>query len=399
MMLATSKTVSPILSPWDAIRALLGDAPPGADPIDMTIGEPKHPMPDFVMARMAEAAHGFGQYPPIRGTDALRQAIADWAERRYAIALDPQRMVLALNGSREGLYSAVVPALERRPDIKAPLVAMPNPFYQVYSAAATSAGAEPYFLSALPETNFLPDLDALENDPATLKRLVAFYLCSPSNPQGTLADRAYLVRAIALARAYDFMLFCDECYSEIYDSVAPCGGLEVASHDTGTLDNVIAFNSLSKRSNLPGLRSGFCAGDPAFIERFATFRNVTCPQVPLPIQHASAAIWADEAHVVANRQRYVEKFDACDRLLGGLTGYQRPAGSFFLWLDMGQFGGGVAATVTLWKGCGVKVLPGAYLCHPSDDDVDPGADHIRIALVHDLAITEVALERLVSQLG
>ncbi|MEO0619982.1 MAG: aminotransferase class I/II-fold pyridoxal phosphate-dependent enzyme [Pseudomonadota bacterium] len=399
MQLATSTIRSPIRSPWDAIRVLIGDTPPGADPIDMTIGEPKHPMPDVVMARMTEAASGFAQYPPIRGTAALRQAIAAWAVRRYGITLDPERMVLALNGSREGLYSAVVPAIERRPDIAAPLVAMPNPFYQVYSAAALSAGATPVFLPALPSQNFLPNLDTLSQDKETLARLVAFYLCSPSNPQGTLADRAYLTRAINLARKYDFMLFCDECYSEIYDDVVPCGGLEVALHETGDAANVIAFNSLSKRSNLPGLRSGFCAGDPVFIERFATFRNVTCPQVPLPIQHASAAIWADEDHVVANRRKYVEKFEACDRLLGGLDGYRRPAGSFFLWLDMAQFGGGEAATVTLWKGCGVKVLPGAYLCHPTDDDLDPGADHIRIALVHDLAITEVALERLVTQLG
>jgi len=390
---------SVIRSPWERIRALLAGAEPGETPIDMTIGEPRHAMPDFVMDRLAEAASGFGQYPPIRGTEALRGSISDWITRRYGVAVDPDTSILALNGSREGLSSAVVPALERRADVSEPAVLIPNPFYQCYAAAALATGAEAIFLPALRENNFLPCLDTLENDAGLLNRTVAFYVCSPANPQGTLADARYLKRAMDLARRHDFMLFVDECYSEIYDGEAPTGGLEIALRDTGSPDNVMVFNSLSKRSNLPGLRSGFCAGDPAFVDRFARFRNVTCPQVPTPIQHASAALWADEAHVEANRALYRAKFDATDRIIGARYGYERPGGAFFLWLDMAQFGGSEAATVTLWKGCGVKVVPGAYLCHLATDGPDPGSDFVRLALVHDLDLTEAALTRLVSQLS
>ncbi|MGI9386938.1 MAG: aminotransferase class I/II-fold pyridoxal phosphate-dependent enzyme, partial [Methyloligellaceae bacterium] len=198
-------THSVIRSPWDRIRTLLGDVAPGDDPIDMTIGEPKHPMPEFLMETMAEAAAGFGHYPPIRGTEALRKSISDWIKRRYGVAVDPETSILALNGSREGLYSAVVPALERRADVANPVVLIPNPFYQCYAAAAVAAGTEPVFLPALREANFLPDLDALEADTALLERTVAFYVCSPANPQGTLADTAYWRRALDLARKHDFM--------------------------------------------------------------------------------------------------------------------------------------------------------------------------------------------------
>ncbi|MGI9408197.1 MAG: aminotransferase class I/II-fold pyridoxal phosphate-dependent enzyme [Hyphomicrobiaceae bacterium] len=394
-----SPSYSVIQSPWDRMRALLGNMPPGAEPIDMTIGEPRHPMPDFLMETMAEAAQGFGQYPPIRGTDALRQAISTWIQRRYGVQVDPETSILALNGSREGLYSAVVPAVERRAGLAKPAVLIPNPFYQCYAAAALAAGTEPVYLPAMRETNFLPDLDALSGDPALLDRTIAFYLCSPANPQGTIADVAYLKRALELARTHDFILFADECYSEIYDDLAPAGALEVALKHTGSLEHLIVFNSLSKRSNLPGLRSGFCAGDPRFIADFARFRNVTCPQVPSPIQHASAALWSDEAHVVANRALYRAKFDVSDRILGQRFGYTRPGGAFFLWLNMNQFGGSEAAAVTLWKGCGVKILPGAYLCHPEPEGPDPGSDYVRVALVHDVQVTEAALTRLVSQLG
>ncbi|MEL6288477.1 MAG: aminotransferase class I/II-fold pyridoxal phosphate-dependent enzyme [Pseudomonadota bacterium] len=388
-----------IRSPWDGIRDLLGGIAPGNDPIDLTIGEPKHAPPAFYLDRLTEAAAGFAQYPPIRGTQALRGAIGAWIARRYDVPIDADTSILALNGSREGLYSAVVPAIERRADIANPVVLMPNPFYQVYAAAALTAGAEPKYLAATREHNFLPDLDALEADTELLARTVAFYLCSPANPQGTLADAEYLARAVRLARAHNFMLFVDECYSEIYGDAPPPGGLEIAWREGRSLDNVVVFNSLSKRSNLPGLRSGFCAGDATYIDAFARFRNVTCPQVPLPIQHASHALWEDEEHVEENRAAYARKFDLCDRVLGTRYGYQRPGGAFFLWLDMAQFGGSEAATVTLWKGCGVRVVPGAYLCHPVDGEVDPGTDFIRIALVHDKSVTEVALERLVSQLG
>ena len=200
---------------------------------------------------------------------------------------------------------------------------------------------------------------------------------------------------LALARKYNFMLLMDECYSEIYSRQAPVGGIEVALNRTGSLANLMVLNSLSKRSSVPGLRSGFCAGDPAFLRRFSQFRNVAAPQVPLPIQAASTTLWRDEAHVIANRALYAEKFDAAATILGNRFGNVRPAGGFFLWLKMTQIGSGEAAAVTLWKDAGVKVVPGAYLTLRSGEGVDPGSAYIRIALVQDLLATREALERLV----
>ena len=386
-----------IHSPFARLRTLLDPYTPDAPPIDLSIGEPKHPFPSFVMEELAKASAGFGKYPPINGTPELRAAIADWIGRRYDVAakIDPDQHVLPLNGSREGLVNAIFPAIDRREKIDRPAVLMPNPFYQAYLAAALAVGAEPVMLDAHEHTGFLPDLDALEARPEILNRAVAFYLCSPANPQGAVADATYLQRALNLARKYDFMLLMDECYSEIYADRPPVGGIEVALAKTGSLDNLIVLNSLSKRSSVPGLRSGFCAGDPAFLKRFAQFRNVAAPQVPLPIQAVSMALWRDETHVDENRALYRAKFDAAAKILGNRFGNVRPAGGFFLWLKMTHFGGGEAAAVTLWKDAGVKVVPGAYLTATVGEGVDPGSAYIRIALVQDLAQTREALERLV----
>jgi aspartate/methionine/tyrosine aminotransferase len=304
--------------------------------------------------------------------------------------------VLPLNGSREGLFSAIFPALARKQGVERPAVLIPNPFYQAYAAAAAS-GAEPEFLPSLAETDFLPELGLI--DESLLRRTVAFYLCTPSNPQGAVADRAYLARAIALARRFDFLLFADECYSEIYSETPPPGALEVAYGETGSLANVLSFQSLSKRSGLPGLRSGFMAGDPSFIGSCLRFRNVACPQVPLPVQHVSVRAWSDEEHVERSRALYRENFLVADAVVGGRYGYRRPKGGFFLWLNMADFGGGEAAAKTLWKGCGVKVLPGAYLAQAEPDGVNPGTDYIRVALVHNADVTRDALTRVVAKLG
>ena len=388
---------SSIHSPFARLRTLLDPHPPGATPIDLSIGEPKHPFPSFVMEEVAKASAGFGKYPPINGTPELRAAIADWIGGRYGVAgqIDPDQHVLPLNGSREGLVNAIFPAIDRRVKIDRPAVLMPNPFYQAYLAAALAAGAEPIMLDGHEHSGFLPDLDALEARPEILNRAVAFYLCSPANPQGAVADATYLTRTLTLARKYNFMLLMDECYSEIYPDRPPVGAIEVALGHTGSLDNLLVLNSLSKRSSVPGLRSGFCAGDPAFLKRFSQFRNVAAPQVPLPIQAASTALWRDETHVVGNRALYTAKFDAAAKILGNRFGNVRPAGGFFLWLKMTQFGGGEAAAVTLWKDAGVKVVPGAYLTLRSGEGVDPGSAYIRIALVQDLLATREALERLV----
>ena len=389
-----------IRSPFARLNALLEGTKPGADPILFSLGEPNTPLPPFVGPVLQEHLAAFGKYPPIRGIPALRDAISGWLTRRYPGlegVVDPETHVLPLNGSREGLFSAIFPARARRPDIADPVVLIPNPFYQVYAAAAAVAGAASVFLRSGPETGFLPDLDAI--DGPLLDRTVALYLCSPSNPEGAVAGPGYLEKAIRLARAHDFLLFADECYSEIYTDAPPPGALGTAQGATGSLANVLSFQSLSKRSGLPGLRSGFIAGDPAFLAAFGRFRNVACPQVPLPVQFVSAAAWADETHVERARAFYRANFDVADAVLQGRYGYARPDGGFFLWLNMADFGGGEQATKTLWKGCGVKVLPGTYLTKSQGGQADPGLDFVRLALVQDAETTRAGLARIVATLG
>lgn len=387
-----------ILSPFTQLRRLLGAAPAGhANPIDLTIGEPREAMPAFVAEKLLEAVSSYAQYPPIRGTAELRGAISAWSGRRYGASatLDPDREVLPINGSREGLFLAALPATGRKQVRGRPAILMCNPYYSAYIGGALAANAEPVYLNATQATGHLPDLDALAADKALLERTVALYLCSPANPQGAVASPTYIARALQLARTYDFLLFFDECYSELYTAEPPTGALQSAAATPERFANLVVFNSLSKRSNLPGLRSGFCAGDQRFIETFAEIRNMVAPQVPGPTQHVSAAVWADEAHVEANREAYRRKFDVCDRVLGSKYGYRRPAGGFFLWLDVSKFGGAAQATVTLWQRAGVKVLPGAFLAQAGRDGTNPGADYVRLALVRDPATVGEALERLV----
>ncbi|MEM9030689.1 MAG: aminotransferase class I/II-fold pyridoxal phosphate-dependent enzyme, partial [Pseudomonadota bacterium] len=325
--LAAGETVSA----FTRLRRLLVDVAPGHErPIDLTVGEPHERMPDFVADAMKAAEGSLTKYTPIRCSDALRQSIAAWVHRRYGIAdLDPVREVHPLNGSREGLFYALMPAVGRKRTSGPPAVLMPNPNYHTYNGSALACQAEPVYLPATQETGFLPDLDALAANTDLLSRTAAFYLCSPSNPQGRMASAEYLHRAIQLARTYDFMLFCDECYSEIYTTEPPSGLLEVAAATPERFENVVAFNSLSKRSNLPGLRSGFAAGDGAFLETLAEIRNLIAPQMPGPVEHASVAVWNDDAHVEIIRRAYQEKFDVCDALLSGKFGYRKPDGGFF----------------------------------------------------------------------
>jgi N-succinyldiaminopimelate aminotransferase len=387
-----------VLSPFTQLRRLLhGIAPDHDNTIDLTVGEPREAMPAFVVERLVEASADYAKYPPMRGTHDLRAAISEWSARRYgaSAALDAEREVLPLNGSREGLFLAALPAAGRKQVAGRPAVLMCNPFYSAYIGGALAVDAEPVFLNATEATGHLPDLDALAADAALLERTVALYLCSPANPQGAVASEAYIARALELARAHDFMLFFDECYSEIYTGTPPPGALQVAGATADRFRNLVVFNSLSKRSNLPGLRSGFCAGDAAFLETFAEIRNLVGPQVPGPAQHASAAAWRDEAHVAANRAAYAAKYDVCDALLAGRFGYRRPAGGFFLWLNVSNFGNGSDAAVTLWKRSGVRVIPGAFLAQAGLDGTNPGDDYVRLALVHDAATVKEALERFV----
>jgi len=393
-----------ITNPFARLRALLGDSQPGMTPaIDMTIGAPRHDFPDFVKEILADKHGLYIKYPPVRAIPELGEALGKWLERRYELSgqIDFETMLLPLMGSREGLFSGVFTARamkERGMDQGESLSALiPNPFYQVYAAGALAAGLEPVYLEAPEDNGYLPD--RLQQNPKLLDRTCVLFLCSPSNPQGAIASKAYLQKAITLARTHDFMIFADECYSEIYFAEKPMGILQAASLLSGNFSKVVAFNSLSKRSNLPGLRSGFVAGDPDFIHKYAGFRNVSCPQMPLPVQYASARIWADEAHVIENRLLYSQKMDLAEKILKNHILFKKPGGGFFLWIKMSDLGGGERAAERFWKGCGVKMLPGAYLAKEdlgAPEEANPAYSDVRIALVHDLETTRSALERLVS---
>jgi len=274
-----------------------------------------------------------------------------------------------------------------------PAILVPNPFYPAYGAGARAAGCETIYLPTTLANGFLPDLDAL--DAATLARTVAIFIASPANPQGAVASRDYFTRLKNLADRYGFMILSDECYSEIYTRQAPGSALECAGPDFA---NVVAFQSLSKRSNLPGMRVGFAAGDKKFLAVFHELRNVAAPQVPVPLQHVAVAAYSVEAHVEENRRLYRIKFDFADQILGSRYGYVRPAGGFCVWLDVSERGGDEATAVKLYRDAGVRVIPGSYLSRPQRDGFNPGAGYIRLALVSDSESTAEALHRLVETL-
>ena len=372
------------------LRTLLSGLSPAADPVVMTIGEPRHAVPEFTARIMADSIAEFGKYPPNEGTPDLLAAISGWIRRRHGIEVEPAR-ITALNGTREGLFNA---ALALCPETKAgqrPAILIPNPFYQVYAVAAAAVGAEPVFVPATEATGFLPRYGDL--DPAVLDRVAIAYLCSPANPQGSVADDAYLEDLIALADRHDFLVFSDECYSEIWRDAPPPGALAVATR-MGLPDRVVMFNSLSKRSNLPGLRSGFAAGGPAQIGQLRRLRSYSGAPLPLPVQRVSAAAWNDEAHVEENRALYHAKYAVADRVLGNVPGYRPPQGGFFLWLRVPEsVGTGEDAAKTLWTQAGIQVLPGAYLSRDTDQG-NPGQNYIRVALVDPAGPTAAALNRL-----
>jgi aspartate/methionine/tyrosine aminotransferase len=380
-------------SPFVRLTELIAGIAPGKPAINLSVGEPQHPIPAFVGPELAAHLNEFGRYPANKGGEPFRRAVADWLGRRYKLArpVDPEHEVLVLNGTREGLFLGAI-AAKRWVKARAgkPAMLIPNPFYAAYSAGAIAADCEPVYLPARKESAFLPDLDAL--DDALLARTVAFYIASPSNPQGAVASRAYLDRLAGLARRFGFLIFADECYCEIYSQHEPAGMLEASGPDFA---NTVVFHSLSKRSSLPGLRVGFAAGDRRFLSAFLELRNVAAPQVPGPMQHVAVAAYGDEAHVRDNRELYSAKFDLADQIIGDRYDYKRPAGGFFLWLDVAKYGGSEIVTKRLWQEAGVRVVPGRYLAREQADGSNPGADYIRVAMVQDKATTAEALHRLV----
>ncbi len=387
--------------PFDRLRALLGDSmpPDGCAPIHMQIGEPKHAAPDFIAPLLTQDMSEWGRYPPPNGPDDLRAAIGDWLTTRYDLApgmVDPARHIAIVSGTREALFMAALLAVPGSKNGARPAVLMPNPFYPVYVGAAALAGGEAVYLAAGPETGFQPDFAAVPG--ADLDRTALAYLNTPANPQGSVASLERLKAAVSLARERDFVLAVDECYSEIYTGEKPPGLFDACRELGGDnpFENTLVFHSLSKRSNVPGLRSGFVAGDPGLIRRLLRLRQYGGAQVPLPVMNASAALWRDEAHVAASRDLYRQKFDLALDMLDGAFGATRPGGGFYLWLDVGD---SEAAARKLWTDAGLRVLPGAYLARDNADGTNPGKAYIRLALVHDLDTTREAMTRLLSTLA
>ena len=378
--------------PFARLASLLGDIKPGKEPISLAVGDPHGAVPDFVTRAIAGSAARFGNYPAITGTEDWRSAAAGWLNRRFQLggAIDAEKSLLPLNGTREGLFSALFPLI---PETKAgarPIVAMPNPFYQCYAAAALGSGAEPLYVPSLKQNGFLPDFAGLPE--ATLERLAALYICSPSNPEGAVADQTCWERLFTLAEHHDFIVLADECYADIHFGQEPVSALTARQKQSGGFTQLLSFHSLSKRSGLPGLRSGLVAGDAALIEKFRAFRNVAGPTLPAPLLAASAACWRDEDHVIANRAGYQEKMAAAEAILGNRM--TRPAGGFFLWLEVGD---GEYFARRAWAEQGVRILPGAYMGReilPGKTQSNPGFSYVRVALVNDLSTIMTALERL-----
>ena len=370
------------------LRALLDQHAPGGDVLHMTIGEPKHAFPPWVTDVIADHSGEFNKYPPNDGSPELLAEIATWLKKRYAISISADAQIMALNGTREGLYNAAMALCPEEIGGKPPVILIPNPFYQVYAVAAHSVGAAPVFVPATADGGYLPDYSAMP--PEILNRTAIAYLCSPSNPQGAVASRAYWQDLIALAEKYDFKIFADECYSEIYRDAPPVGGLQMAAELGADPDRVVIFHSLSKRSNLAGLRSGFVASGPQSTARIKQLRAYAGAPLPLPLQRAATKVWGDEKHVVENRALYAEKFQMADAVFDGISAYHSPEAGFFLWLNVGD---GERAALKLWQETGIRVLPGAYLSRDVDGQ-NPGKKYIRVALVAPKNEAEQGLIRL-----
>lgn len=379
--------------PFQRLSALLKDCtPPAQQPaIALHIGEPKHPTPGFIRDALMGSLDGLAVYPATLGTDALRQAISGWLGRRYAIPEpDAATQVLPVNGSREGLFSFAQAVVDTRKP--SPVVVCPNPFYQIYEGAALLAGAEPQFIHTLAERGYAFDHEQLEQE--LWQRTQLLYVCSPGNPTGKVLGLADWQRLFEHADRYDYVIAADECYSEIYftEGQPPLGAL-AAAVQLGRTDfrNLVVFSSLSKRSNVPGMRSGFVAGDASILKKFYLYRTYHGGAMSPPVQAASIAAWQDEAHVVQNRALYRKKFEAVIDILQPVLPAQWPDAAFYLWLKTPI--NDLEFTRRLYDTHGVSVLPGSYLARDARG-INPGADHVRIALVATLDECVEAARRL-----
>ncbi len=364
--------------PFEKLGQLKQGITPPADKahIALSIGEPKHATPKLIHNALLENMAALGKYPTTKGIPELREAISGWVRRRFKVDVDPDTEVLPVNGTREALFAFAQCIVEADENA---LVLMPNPFYQIYEGAALLAGAQPYYLNTVEENQYLPDFDSISE--ATWQRCQLLYICSPGNPTGEIIDQATHQKLIKLALKYDFVIASDECYSEIYadEDKPPQGLLQSAAamgHDS--FKNCVIFHSLSKRSNAPGLRSGFVAGDADILASFFKYRTYHGCAMPMPTQYASIAGWQDEQHVLENRQFYREKFAAVSNILADVCAVRQPPASFYLWLktpiDDAEF------AQQLFAQQNITVLPGSFLSREVNG-VNPGKNHVRLALV------------------
>jgi len=396
--------MNPLLSllqayPFERLRQLLADVSPNPtySPISLGLGEPKHATPALIQAAMVEAVNrrpsGLCGYPATAGEPALRQAFADWLARRYGLAVNPATQVLPILGSREALFALTQTVVDRSATSngQTPLVLSPNPFYQIYEGSALLAGAEPYFVPCDPARNFAPDWDSVP--PAAWARTQLLFVCSPGNPTGAVMPLGEWQKLFELSDQYGFVIASDECYSEIYfHDEPPLGGMEAAAR-LGRTDfkNLISLTSLSKRSSVPGLRSGFVAGDERILKQFLLYRTYHGSAMSPVVQAASIAAWRDEAHVVENRALYRAKFAQVMPILADVLGVALPDAGFYLWADVA--GDELTFTRALYADCHVTVLPGSYLARMVNGH-NPGQGRIRMALVADTAECVEAARRI-----
>ncbi|MFZ5536683.1 MAG: succinyldiaminopimelate transaminase [Pseudomonadota bacterium] len=375
--------------PFEKLAKLKAGVTPPAhlEHIALSIGEPKHAPPGFVVEELIHHLHGLANYPLTRGSDALREAVAGWLLRRFKAKVDPATQVLPVSGTREALFSFAQCVVNRADK---PLVLMPNPFYQIYEGAAYLAGATPWFYPTPAENGFLPDFDGI---PAEVwRRCQLIYVCSPGNPTGAVLPEAAYRRLIELADEHDFIIASDECYSELYYGEPPVGLLQVcASLGRDDFARCVVFHSLSKRSNLPGLRSGFVAGDAAILKGYHLYRTYHGCTLPPPTQAASVAAWRDEAHVEKNRALYLKKFTKAIEILGDALDVSMPEGAFYLWAKTPISDTEFARR--LFAEQNVTVLPGSYLSREVDGH-NPGAGYVRMALVAEMDECAEAAERI-----
>lgn len=379
--------------PFEKIRVLLDGVKPAALPaISLAIGEPKHPTPTFIHQAVLENLNGLANYPLTKGNLGLREAIAGWLTRRFQLptgSVDPEQHVIPVNGTREAIFAFAQAVIDRTADAA---IVMPNPFYQIYEGAAFLAGAEPVFLPCVEENGFIPDFAAV---PASVwQRCQLLYLCSPGNPTGAVIPLETLRQVLALAEQYDFIVASDECYSELYfDETQPPVGLLQAAASMGNTawKRCVVFHSLSKRSNAPGMRSGFVAGDADVLKQFLLFRTYHGCAMPPPFQVASIAAWNDEAHVQANREQYRQKFAAVLDILAPVLDVKMPDAGFYLWpktpVDDETF------TREVFAQAHVSIVPGSYLSR-AVNGISPGANRVRLALVASLEECVAAAQRI-----